>query len=119
MKSDQFSQRHLGPRQTEISEMLDSIATPKPVEVITVFRPRPRKEKVTVSMKGEVFIVSSSRAEKLLSRMGKKLTISGRMLLNGLMVMMEVLMKEIIIFFMEMLVVEIRIRQQRQRPTQS
>jgi GTP-binding protein len=50
-------------------EMLDSIGTPKPVEAITVFRPQPRKERVTVSMKGEVFIVSSSRAEKLLSRM--------------------------------------------------
>jgi GTP-binding protein len=50
-------------------EMLDSIAPPQPVEAITVFRPQPRKERVTVSMKGEVFIVSSSRAEKLLSRM--------------------------------------------------
>jgi GTP-binding protein len=50
-------------------QMLDSIATPQPAEAITVFRPQPRKERVTVSMKGEVFVVSSSRAEKLISRM--------------------------------------------------
>ncbi len=54
---------------TKACEMLDSIATPQPVEAITVFRPQPRKERVTVSMEGEVFVVSSSRAEKLIARM--------------------------------------------------
>jgi GTP-binding protein len=50
-------------------EMLDTIPTPQPVEEITVFRPHPRKERVTVSMEGEIFVVSSVRAEKLISRM--------------------------------------------------
>ena len=54
---------------TKACEMLDSVATPQPVEAITVFRPQPRKERVTVSMEGEVFVVSSSRAEKLIARM--------------------------------------------------
>ena len=54
---------------TKACEMLDSIAAPQPVEAITVFRPQPRKERVTVSMEGEIFIVSSSRAEKLIARM--------------------------------------------------
>ena len=54
---------------TKACEMLDSIAAPQPVEAITVFRPQPRKERVTVSMEGEVFVVSSSRAEKLIARM--------------------------------------------------
>jgi len=54
---------------TRACEMLNSIATPQPVEAITVFRPQPRKERVTVSMEGEVFVVSSSRAEKLIARM--------------------------------------------------
>jgi GTP-binding protein len=54
---------------TKACEMLDSIATPQPVEAITVFRPQPRRERVTVSMEGEIFIVSSSRAEKLIARM--------------------------------------------------
>ena len=54
---------------TKACEMLDSIAAPQPVEAITVFRPQPRKERVTVSMEGEVFIVASSRAEKLIARM--------------------------------------------------
>ncbi|MCJ7808442.1 MAG: GTPase ObgE [Dehalococcoidia bacterium] len=54
---------------TKASEMLDSIDAPQPVEAITVFRPQPRKERVTVSMEGEIFIVSSSRAEKLIARM--------------------------------------------------
>jgi GTP-binding protein len=54
---------------TKACEMLDSIATPQPVEAITVFRPQPRRERVTVSLEGEIFIVSSSRAEKLIARM--------------------------------------------------
>jgi GTP-binding protein len=50
-------------------EMLDSTSTPQPVEAIPVFRPQPRKERVTVSLEGDIFVVSSSRAEKLIARM--------------------------------------------------
>ena len=54
---------------TRACEILDSIAAPQPVEAITVFRPQPRKERVTVSMEGEIFVVTSVRAEKLIARM--------------------------------------------------
>jgi len=50
-------------------EMLDSVATPQPAEALTVFRPQPRKERVAVSREGDIFVVSSPRAEKLIARM--------------------------------------------------
>ena len=50
-------------------EMLDSVATPQPDEALTVFRPQPKKERVAVSREGDIFVVSSPRAEKLIARM--------------------------------------------------
>jgi GTP-binding protein len=50
-------------------ELLDSIAGLKPAETLTVFRPQPKKEKVSVSRKGYIFVVSSPRAENLVARM--------------------------------------------------
>lgn len=50
-------------------EMLDSVATPQPAEALTVFRPQPKKERMVVSIEGDIFVVSSPRAEKLLARM--------------------------------------------------
>lgn len=50
-------------------EMLDSVATPQPAEALTVFRPQPKKERVAVSREGDIFVVSSPRAEKLIARM--------------------------------------------------
>lgn len=53
----------------KVCEMLDSVATPQPAEALTVFRPQPRKERVVVCREGDIFVVSSPRAEKLLARM--------------------------------------------------
>ena len=50
-------------------ELLDSVATPQPAEALTGFRPRPKKERVAVSREGDIFVVSSPRAEELLARM--------------------------------------------------
>lgn len=50
-------------------EILDSVSAPQPEEAITVFRPHPRKERVSISKKGDIFMVSSHRAENLLARM--------------------------------------------------
>jgi GTP-binding protein len=50
-------------------EIMDSAATPQPAEAITVFRPQPKKERVTVSREGDIFMVLSRRAENLLARM--------------------------------------------------
>ena len=53
----------------KVCELLDSVATPQPAEALTVFRPQPKKERVVVSIEGDIFVVSSPRAEKLLARM--------------------------------------------------
>ncbi len=53
----------------KVCELLDSVATPQQAEVPTVFRPQPKKERVVVSIEGDIFVVSSPRAEKLLARM--------------------------------------------------
>jgi len=50
-------------------EMLDSAAAPQPAEALKVFRPQPRKERVSVSKKGDILMVSSHRAENLIARM--------------------------------------------------
>ncbi len=50
-------------------EMLDSVPAPQPVEAIAVFHPQPRKERVAVSREGDIFVVASPRAEKLVARM--------------------------------------------------
>lgn len=50
--------------------MLDEAAPPAPsVDDVKVFRPQPRRERVVVQRDGDVFVVSSVRAEKLIERM--------------------------------------------------
>jgi len=50
-------------------EVLDTTSMPQPSEATTVFRPRPKKERVIVSREGDIFVVSSERADSLLARM--------------------------------------------------
>jgi len=50
-------------------EVLDTASVPQPPEAPTVFRPRPKRERVVVSREGDTFVVSSERAERVLSRM--------------------------------------------------
>jgi GTP-binding protein len=50
-------------------EVLDTTSMPQPHEGITVFRPRPKKERVIVSREGDIFLVSSERADSVLARM--------------------------------------------------
>lgn len=50
-------------------EVMDTAPAPQPPEAITVFRPRPKRERVVVSREGDTFVVSSERAEKVLARM--------------------------------------------------
>jgi GTP-binding protein len=50
-------------------EVLSSTSLPQPPEALTVFRPRPKKERVVVSREGEAFVVSSERADRVLARM--------------------------------------------------
>lgn len=50
-------------------ELLDSVTALKPAEPLAVFRPQPKKEKVSVSREGHIFVVSSPRAENLVARM--------------------------------------------------
>ena len=51
------------------AEMLDSIPAQGVKEEVAVLRPQPRKEKVAVFREGDIFVVSSPRAEKLVARM--------------------------------------------------
>ena len=50
-------------------EMLESAAPPRLEEAMKIFRPQPRRERVSVSRKGDAFAVSSPRAEKMVARM--------------------------------------------------
>jgi GTP-binding protein len=50
-------------------EVMDTASAPQPPEAITVFRPRPKRERVVVSREGDTFVVSSERAESVLARM--------------------------------------------------
>ena len=50
-------------------EMLDSLVSEKPQEAPALFQPKPRKHTVTVSKDGDIFVVSSPEAERLIARM--------------------------------------------------
>ena len=50
-------------------EVMDTASVPQPPEALTVFRPRPKRERVVVSREGDTFVVSSDRAERVLARM--------------------------------------------------
>ena len=50
-------------------EVMDTASVSQPPEAITVFRPRPKRERVVVSREGDTFVVSSERAESVLARM--------------------------------------------------
>lgn len=50
-------------------ELMDTASAPQPPEALTVFRPRPKRERVVVSREGDTFVVSSDRAERMLARM--------------------------------------------------
>ena len=50
-------------------EMLESAEPPRMEEAMKIFRPQPRRERVSVSRKGDAFVVSSPRAEKMVARM--------------------------------------------------
>jgi len=55
------------------AEMLDSIATrQREEEPLVVFRPQPKKVRIAVSREGDIFVVASARAEKLVARMDLK-----------------------------------------------
>lgn len=54
------------------AEILDSIPAQRVTEEVLVFRPQPRKEKVAVFREGDIFVVSSTRAEKLVAKMDVK-----------------------------------------------
>lgn len=49
--------------------MLDSAAPPRLEEAMKIFRPQPRRERVSVSRKGDAYVVSSPNAEKMVARM--------------------------------------------------
>jgi len=50
-------------------QMLDSAASPHIEEALKIFRPPPRRERVSVSRRGDAFAVSSPRAEQMVARM--------------------------------------------------
>ena len=50
-------------------EMLESATPPRLEEAMKIFRPQPRRERVSVSRKGDAFVVSSPNAEKMVARM--------------------------------------------------
>jgi GTP-binding protein len=50
-------------------EVMDTASVPQPPEAPTVFRPRPKRERVIVSREGDTFVVLSDRAERVLARM--------------------------------------------------
>ena len=50
-------------------QALDAAAEPQPEQATAVFRPRPKRERIAVSREGNVLVVSSRRAERLVSRM--------------------------------------------------
>jgi GTP-binding protein len=50
-------------------EMLESTTPPRLEEAMKIFRPQPRRERVSVSRKGDAFVVSSPNAEKMVARM--------------------------------------------------
>ena len=54
------------------AELLDIVAAKTVQEEVAVFRPKPKKEKVAVFREGDIFVVASPRAEKLVARMDLK-----------------------------------------------
>jgi GTP-binding protein len=50
-------------------EMLEGAEPPRMEEAMKIFRPQPRRERVSVSRKGDAFVVSSPKAEKMVARM--------------------------------------------------
>lgn len=50
-------------------EMLEGADPPQMEEALKIFRPPPRRERVSVSRKGDAFVVSSPRAEQMVARM--------------------------------------------------
>jgi GTP-binding protein len=54
---------------SKVCEMLDALPKPKLEESLAVFRPQPKREKVSVSKDGNAFMVSSPRVEKTVARM--------------------------------------------------
>jgi GTP-binding protein len=54
---------------SKAGEMMEGAAPPRLEEAMKIFRPPPRRERVSISRRGEAFMVSSPGAEKMVARM--------------------------------------------------